>query len=325
MLFEITSGKTDTIRVIFDPYNFEKLMAYIDQVDGECSGMGTVENDENGNLYIKDLFLMPCTSQPAFTEILEGALDRLLVEEHMKDPDNEEMPKFNLWWHSHVDMGVTFSSTDDKTIEILATDTYMLSIVANRKRQMTARLEVFKPFRMSFPSIAAYVETDDLVDIDEINAEIAGKVVYQKPEPNVKIPGLKKTEPTQFSNYGYYNNAFGFSPIHDPLPTPNSSTVVLPLDDDPPLFSSRFFDEEDLLVEQLRRGDTVVVNAQGNKCVVHGATAEGAYVWVNDKRKTQIFVDFKTLVTFNEVITDKKGNMLVRPRNQYVTQIKEKK
>ncbi len=70
-----------------------------------------------------------------------------------------------------------WSGTDETTCRKIGQGDWFLSIVANKKRNMLARLDIYKPFRLTLDNIEIAVEDDIAFVIpQEIKDEIAEKV-----------------------------------------------------------------------------------------------------------------------------------------------------
>ena len=60
--------------------------------------------------------------------------------------------KIKLWWHSHAQMGVFWSATDDKAVEEFS-DGWMISIVGNHKGDFRVRLDWYDPVRFTLDKL----------------------------------------------------------------------------------------------------------------------------------------------------------------------------
>ena len=92
-----------------------------------------------------------------------------------------QMPR--LWWHSHVDMCVFFSGTDTDNISKFTSDSYTISLVVNKKSEMKAQLNLWKPFAYEIEIAAKpYLEYQEIPQ--ELVEEVAEKVKPSK-EPDL--------------------------------------------------------------------------------------------------------------------------------------------
>ena len=149
-------------QVWITPFAFRKLCLYIALCPMEIGGLGEVERP-GPNFLITDLFILPQKISPAETELDPAAifdvLERCVAEG--RDPAS-----LCLWWHSHADMEVEWSETDEQTIAGLPGD-YMLSIVGNKAGAFACRLDVLRPSRQVFGDLPLTVLAGAEDEVDE--------------------------------------------------------------------------------------------------------------------------------------------------------------
>ena len=109
---------------------------------------------------VTDLSLIPQKVTPSETELdpqhLCEFLSQCLVQG--KDPAS-----LRVWWHSHGEIEVHWSRTDQETIRAFPGD-YLISIVGNKWGQFLCRLDTFSPA----PQI---IDGLSLVPLEEFGAE----------------------------------------------------------------------------------------------------------------------------------------------------------
>ena len=136
-------GNTTTVDadLILSQKAFLKMRYYTRFADGEISGIGKTTVDKDGDILVEDIMIFKQVCSGASTELDEGDQAKFLFD--LKK--NGESPKnWNVWWHSHDNMAVMWSSTDDGTIEDHGSiHTYLISIVTNKKGEYKARLDIF--------------------------------------------------------------------------------------------------------------------------------------------------------------------------------------
>ena len=143
---------TDIRRVWMDPAAHEKLWAWTRMAKGEVSMLGLVDEVED-QPFITDLFLVKQTCTPASTDMDQDAVAKLMVE-LAADGRSDQL---RAWVHSHGTMNVFWSNQDDSTIEDLAGDPYLVSVVVNRKGEVRARVDVFRPVRVTVDEVPVEV------------------------------------------------------------------------------------------------------------------------------------------------------------------------
>lgn len=151
-----------------------KIDAWCKIAREEVSGLGLIEVDEDGDIFVTDVFLLKQDSSSAHTELSQEAIGELMHELRQKEIP---MSKLRFWWHSHGTGGVFWSGTDDNTINLLGSDGFMVSMVTNKKRDRLFRLGMKKPLRLDFDKLdwsVAYMPDESLKK--ECEAEFAAKV-----------------------------------------------------------------------------------------------------------------------------------------------------
>ena len=166
---------------------------YVDLIDYEISGVGLVEKQDGGILYVTELFLLNQTVTGTETRLHKDDVIKFMMEK-MED-QNFPMEKLRLWWHSHVNVDTFWSSTDSGTINNLdldlPEDNWWLSIVANKSGKRRARVDTYAPFRLTVDNINVELG-DDLELMEEIANEIEAKVKINAPvTPQTPIYGTQ--------------------------------------------------------------------------------------------------------------------------------------
>ena len=119
----------------------QKLRAYIDNCEDEISGLGKIEVTEHGFL-VTDVKILKQTVTGNTTDLDDDAIGKFSYE---LTKEKDEIEKWSLWWHSHADMKVFFSTTDTDTIEQSTDTPFLVSLVGNHANEWKARFDVFKP------------------------------------------------------------------------------------------------------------------------------------------------------------------------------------
>lgn len=183
-----------------------KLRYFVDNTDGEISGLGKIERDGD-NFVVTDVQIFTQSVSGAHSDIPAQALAQFQVELMRQ---GESMEQWVLWWHSHAKMGVFFSQRDKDTIDESTDFRYMVSLVTNHKHELTARVDVYEPARL-YSAIDVVVLEPDYPDIEEAcKAEITKKL-------------SKAITETKDTKYGYqktiydYDDDIGYSKSFDTL------------------------------------------------------------------------------------------------------------
>jgi hypothetical protein len=128
----------------------------------EIGGLGAVER-VGPNLMITDLFILSQKVSPAETE-----LDPAAVFEMLQDciAEGRDPASLCFWWHSHAEMDVEWSETDERTIEAFPGD-FMLSLVGNKAGALACRLDTLRPTRQVLTDLPVTIIPDGGKEVDE--------------------------------------------------------------------------------------------------------------------------------------------------------------
>ena len=136
------------VRIQVDAVAMAKFWNWVDLAKGEVSCLGIVEEIKDADsgtvsaLLVTDLFLVKQRCSADDTTMDTQAVAQLMVDLEAQGIDSR---KLRCWVHSHADMSVFWSGTDDQCISGLANGDYLLSLVVNKKRDSMMRLDQFHP------------------------------------------------------------------------------------------------------------------------------------------------------------------------------------
>ena len=191
------------MKIAITPKVYEKIMEYAQSCNLEISGLGSI--NQSSQVFDRLFPLYPQTCSGAETEISEEFLREIT--------ESGQSARANVWWHSHVMMGVFWSGQDQATIEALGqTYSWLLSIVVNKKREYKARFDLFKPARATFEVSLLWHYQFPYEEIERIRAEVKEKVNLIKKEPSIVIPGacqdghmgfLNRLDENRLKEFGY--------------------------------------------------------------------------------------------------------------------------
>lgn len=121
-----------------------KMRCYVDECDKEIGWLGLVEKTEN-NYVIKDVEIMKQNVTDVSVDIKEEGLQEY-AERIMARGEYDNLNKIRCWGHSHVNMPVSPSSTDEKTFrEYYKECDYFIRIIANKKGDL--KLDIAEPLK----------------------------------------------------------------------------------------------------------------------------------------------------------------------------------
>jgi len=135
-------NKENTPIVYITPNSMMKMQAYVNEFDKEISWLGTVERtQDNSNLLeheylITDVMLFPQEVTATTTEMLEAALNDFGTK-LVQAGDTKTFNQIKAWGHSHVNMGVSPSGTDNETFHEFYKDSdFFIRIICNKKEEI---------------------------------------------------------------------------------------------------------------------------------------------------------------------------------------------
>ncbi len=151
---------------------FLKLQYFIAQCGPEISGLGvlrtgdvsildTAQNPAPLKFFVDDIFILEQPVTSISTDLTEAVSS--LVAELMDAGRDKDVENLKFRWHSHTDLdiGPHFSEeVDIPTIERLGRTglvDYMISYVGTHQGQYLARLDLFKPVRLTLEGIPVLV------------------------------------------------------------------------------------------------------------------------------------------------------------------------
>jgi hypothetical protein len=112
------------------PYELhQKIKYFVDKSPIEISMMARVKIEKN-EFTLTNVYLLDQENTATSTDIDSEALGKLMYE------TREDEGLLNCWIHSHVNMGVLWSSIDRSTMEEFGKNGFLLSLVFNKKGEV---------------------------------------------------------------------------------------------------------------------------------------------------------------------------------------------
>lgn len=156
--------------------------------------------------YIIDVYPVKQECSSVYTEMDEESL----IEKRMElREEGYGFERQNVHFHTHPNMGVSPSATDEKLIEGFEADSGHISIIMNEDYALSGntsglyvRLDLWKPFRQTFEKLRMVVDTVSLVP-DGWASECFKDHVSERPKKVVKYVGRKTTTsyPEKYPQY----------------------------------------------------------------------------------------------------------------------------
>lgn len=207
------------------PDILSELMFYVWSVKDEVGGLGLLSFDEKENdIFVQELYLIEQTVHSTETDVLAKGIDQLYQDLIAKGED-DKVQFINFWWHSHVDMGASFSSIDDECMRTWP-GKYLVSLVINKRSEMKAMLMTRTPVLIC-GDIDVKVNWLDVYDRDVLEADIEAKV-KTKPKSTAVVYSGGNGKEIQNNGFNIYEQRFGW----DSYNNNNEKTSVHDLTED---------------------------------------------------------------------------------------------
>lgn len=216
-----------------------KMNEYIEQCELEIGWLGCAKRVEN-NFLITDVFLFKQEVHSTTTEITTEGLSEFAMELMENDQENgmETWNNLRVWGHSHVDMGTSPSSQDEKQIDVFMENDndFFIRLIGNKKGHLRVDVYDFKvgvcyseleynvlydkekdekirtisnQIRLLRERLDAILEPDESL-VNEISKEIKSKVTEKKEVfANVgKYNDYGYAYYGGYGNYGHYGKSY---------------------------------------------------------------------------------------------------------------------
>jgi hypothetical protein len=179
-------GTTQMPTVYYTRDAWTKMWKIVELCPEEVGWLGMVDKTETGDYLITEIFLLEQEVSGVTTDIESDAVANLAVDLESRGLDST---KLRFWGHSHVNMGVSPSGTDEnQTNEYIEHCDFFIRGIYNKK--MEAKVDVFDMnHKLVYQKVDHAVKDDryDAAWLKELKDEIAAKVkkrVYAQPAYN---------------------------------------------------------------------------------------------------------------------------------------------
>ncbi|MGE5849752.1 MAG: hypothetical protein ACM362_06485 [Candidatus Methylomirabilota bacterium] len=172
----VETDRRNAPRILIAAPVFRRLQLYIDLCPFEVGGLGSVEAFGD-DLLVTSAILIRQRATGSDVELDSQAIaDHLLqILREGRDPSS-----LRVWWHSHAEGPILWSSTDERTIEGMQIDR-LVSIVGNKRNEFACRLDEFSPRRRTFDGLPLLPMPDGVLEDEatlrlQVMAELREKV-----------------------------------------------------------------------------------------------------------------------------------------------------
>lgn len=205
-----------------------KMNLYVSECDKEIGWLGVVESDKDTFL-IRDVMLFKQEVTSTTTDIDETDLNDFAnstVEKYGSDKGVDILNSIKLWGHSHVNMSVFASGTDDESMDIFydGGHDYFIRLIANKKGAM--KIDVYNYEKgiiyenLPFTPVISKEELDLRKMLEEIEKELAIlnekelQAIEKEVKKEIKEKVKEKSNITQYANYNTYRGYSGYDYSH---------------------------------------------------------------------------------------------------------------
>ena len=244
------SGVTGFPSVFISGTAHGKMLALVKECDIEIGWMCTVEKDEDGDFHLNDVYV-PLQTCTASTTVISERGDSELMMELLEQGKGAEVNALRCWGHSHVNMAVFASQTDETqtqdfidNLEEAGSD-HFIRLIGNKRGELLCHVYLMEQgITLNNPPMTVRVDGKDYSDWAK--EQIATKVTRAAPvhsyRPHIWTGGQGSYVPP-------YAQAEQFNPmdyeVFDPAEAP-------PLQDEPVPLSSYLPDERSALFDDIK-------------------------------------------------------------------------
>lgn len=125
--------------VFIEPLAYAKMANIVSICEKEVGWLGTATRDvENNSIFVHDVFLFEQEVSSVTCDITEEGLNEFANHVLQQENGMDILNNIKLWGHSHVNMGVTPSQTDNEQMEIFADNNdWFLRLIANKSGELS--------------------------------------------------------------------------------------------------------------------------------------------------------------------------------------------
>ena len=221
--------KQPEFQVLIDAQAWAKFRHWVALAENdEVSCLGLIEEIRQHNkiesLLVTDIFLIEQVVNQVETTLEDKAVADLLIQVSSQGID---ISRLRCWIHSHANLKVFWSETDEECCSKLANGSYSLSIVTNLRGDILSRIDVYSPCHMTLDKVPVQIHypiPDEMLEYH--TAEFESKVKRAKPVPLSKTrkkPALTLADQDEleealdqgYINFYEYQELAGFSVFDD--------------------------------------------------------------------------------------------------------------
>ncbi len=168
-----------------------QVTLYTQMAKGEISWIGTIEKHGEFDFLVGEIFLIKQETTSVKTQFDDEDMAMFLLDYNEAGKD---LSNLKLWLHTHNNFAVSWSTRDEKTINNFHRSEFMVSVVTNKFGDFLARIDIFRPLRLTLENVqVAVLPSFSEEEIEKAANEITEKVKYTEP-PKVKYKQFLKAD-----------------------------------------------------------------------------------------------------------------------------------
>lgn len=165
-------------KIVISKKAWDKMYVWTHLAKGEVSGLGVVNEvmDKIGRLdhyLIMDVYL-PIQECTGTTTDIEPEM--VLQCTQMAIGDGYKFEDLRFWFHSHAEMGVFWSGTDEATAKRLSAEANFISVVMNKKSEVKGRIDLAYPMRLRFDDVSVHIEGIKAEKVEDDSEKVLAKI-----------------------------------------------------------------------------------------------------------------------------------------------------
>ena len=170
----ITVSVADDLAIVITENAFEQLFGWTYSTATEISCLGCVTKD--GNRFIVERFYLVKQSCTCASTELDHLAVAELIERLIKEGKSDEVQRIKCWAHSHPNMKTFWSSTDNNTCKLLASD-YLVSVVVSDNFAIRGRIDFTHPVHLTLDNVPVlYKLTKNELSMEKYAKEVKDAV-----------------------------------------------------------------------------------------------------------------------------------------------------
>lgn len=169
-------------RLILAPKVYEQMMMFAALTDLEISGFALVERVDAITFRVDENLIVPKQVNTSGNTKMDN--DDLTAITMQMIAEGKDISKMRLWWHSHNSMATFWSATDNTCCDAFDNGEYLISVVVNHKRDLRARIDIYKPLRIVLDCVDVVIDTVSQTERNEM-IEHCKQIMTQKTSTHV--------------------------------------------------------------------------------------------------------------------------------------------